>query len=253
MNLIGFQTLVKREIKRTFKIINQVIWPPLVSTLLYLFIFGFSLGSRIQEIDGVPYLKFLIPGLIIMSVIESSFSESAASLFLGRFTNSIQELLVAPLSYLEMVMGYVVGSILRALIIGNLIMGVGWLIVGVSPANWGLYLSFMVLISAFFSCLGLVMGLVAESFDQLSIPATFVVTPLVFLGGVFNSPRLLPEGLQHVVYANPLYYLIDGFRGSMLAAWDAPVLRELGMLVLMTIVAVALVLRFFRSGYKLRA
>lgn len=253
MNLIGFQTLVKREIKRTFKIINQVIWPPLVSTLLYLFIFGFSLGRRFPEIDGVSYLHFLVPGLIIMSVIESSFSESAASLFLGRFTNSIQELLVAPLSYLEMVLGYVVGSILRGLIIGNLIMGLGWAIVGVHPENWALYLLFMILISAFFSCLGLVMGLIAESFDQLSIPSTFVITPLVFLGGVFNSPRLLPEGLQHIVYANPLYYLIDGFRGSMLAHWPAPVLLELGFLVLLAGLAFTLALSLFRRGYKLRA
>ncbi len=253
MNLIGFQTLVNREIKRTFKIINQVIWPPLVSTLLYLFIFGFSLGRKIQDIDGVPYLEFLIPGLVIMSVIESSFSESAASLFLGRFTNSIQELLVAPLSYLEMVLGYVVGSVLRGLIIGNLIMLLGWLIVGVQPANWGLYLLFMVLISAFFSCLGLVMGLVAESFDQLSIPSTFVITPLVFLGGVFNSPRHLPEGLQQFVLANPLYYLIDGFRGSMLVAWPAPVLRELAFLMVLAVGGFALVLAFFRRGYKLRA
>lgn len=253
MNLIGFQTLVTREIKRTFKIINQVIWPPLVSTLLYLFIFGFSLGRRIQEVDGVPYLEFLIPGLVIMSVIESSFSESAASLFLGRFTNSIQELLVAPLSYMEMVLGYVVGSVLRGLIIGNLIMVAGWLLVGVFPANFGLYLLFMILISAFFSCLGLVMGLVAESFDQLAIPSTFVITPLVFLGGVFTSPRMLPEGMARLVQLNPMYYLIDGFRGSVLAGWPAPVLLELGVLVIMAMAALGLVMSFFRRGYKLRA
>lgn len=253
MNLIGFQTLVTREIKRTFRIINQVIWPPLISTLLYLFIFGYSLGSRIRDIDGVPYLEFLIPGLIVMSVVEASFSESSASLFQGRFTNSIQELLVAPLSYLEMVLGYVVGSILRGLIIGNLIMLLGWLIVGVSPANWGLYLLFMILISAFFSTMGLVMGLFAESWDQLSIPGTFVITPLVFLGGVFNSPRMLPENLQTFVSANPLFYLIDGFRASMLADWEAPVMQELGFLVLLTIFGLVLALHLFRRGYKLRA
>lgn len=253
MNLTGFQTLVKREIKRTFKIINQVIWPPLVSTLLYMFIFGYSLGRRIQDIEGVPYLEFLIPGLVIMSVIESSFSESAASLFIGRFTNSIQELLVAPLSYLEMVLGYVVGSILRGLIIGNLIMLAGWAIVGVSPANWGLYLLFMVLISALFSSLGLVMGLVAESFDQLAIPTTFFITPLVFFGGVFHSVRLMPEGIQALAMVNPIFYLIDGFRGSMLADWPAPVGRELAMLLVMTGLALGLVLAFFRRGYKLRA
>lgn len=253
MNLIGFQTLVTREIKRTFRIINQVIWPPLISTLLYLFIFGFSLGRRIQDIDGVPYLEFLIPGLIIMSIVEASFSESSASLFQGRFTNSIQELLVAPLSYMEMVLGYVVGSILRALIIGNLIMALGWLIVGVTPANWGLYLLFMILISAFFSSIGLVMGLVAESWDQLSIPGVFVITPLVFLGGVFNSPRQLPENLQPLVNANPLFYLIDGFRGSMLATWNAPVLTELAFLVLLTLAGLLLAMTLFRRGYKLRA
>src|SRR3989338_1164270 len=130
MNKIALYTLAKREIVRTFKIINQVVWPPIISTFLYIFVFGLSLGSKIETINGIPYLQFLIPGLIIMQIIDGSYGESSASLFTMRFSNSIQELLVAPMSYFEMVFGFIIGSLFRALIIGNLILVITYFIIG---------------------------------------------------------------------------------------------------------------------------
>ncbi|HBN08454.1 MAG TPA: hypothetical protein DD435_07335 [Cyanobacteria bacterium UBA8530] len=252
LNSIGFRTLVKHEIKRTFAIINQVVWPPLISTLLYLLIFGYSLGSRIQSIEGVPYLSFLLPGPIMMSVIDSSFNEGAASLFVARFTNNVQELLVAPLSYTEMVLGYVAGGVLRGLIIGNLIMLLGFFVAGVFPVHFFLYLLFMLLVSAFFAAMGLAAGLMAENFDQLAIPATFVITPLIFLGGVFNSVRQLPPVLKGIVAFNPITHFIDGFRGCMLPGWPAPLMFDLGLAAIFAVGAIAFALLLFQSGYKLK-
>src|SRR3989338_4586764 len=162
-NLIGLYTLIKRELKRTTKIINQVIWPPLISTLLYIFVFGFSLGTKIKSINDVPYLEFLIPGLIIMSVIDNSYGESSASLFIGRFTYSIQEILIAPLSYFEIVLGYLIGSVLRGLLIGNLIMLLAFLVLGITIKSYFFYLFFMVVVSALFSLIGMIVALWAET------------------------------------------------------------------------------------------
>lgn len=252
MNLVGLLTLARREIKRTFKIINQVIWPPLVSTMLYLFIFGYTIGARIDTVQGLPYLQFLIPGLIALNVIEGSYGESSASLFIGRFTNSIQEILVAPLSYFEMVLGFLAGSVLRGLIIGNLIMLLGFAWARVLPEHWVFYLLFMAAMSALFSAIGLSLALFAESFDQLAIPTTFFITPLIFFGGVFHSVLFLPPALQTLSFVNPLFYLIDGFRWTMTGASIMPFWTN--GLVLLALLALAITVTFalFRRGYKLR-
>lgn len=252
ISLTGFQTLVHRELLRTFRIINQVVWPPLISTGLYLFIFGFALGRRIPEIGGISYMSFLIPGLILMGVIESSFNESAASLFVARFTENFQELLISPLSYLEMVLGFVTGGILRALIIGNLTMALGWGLVGVRPVRPFLYLAIMILVAAFFSSMGLVAGVLANNFDQLSIPSTFIIQPLVFLGGVFSPIQLLPPSIKGFVLLNPIFYFLDAFRATLLAGWQTSLPPYLLFLGLLTFVAILGVSLLFRSGYRLR-
>src|SRR3989338_191992 len=138
-NLYGTYTILKREIKRTVKIVNQVVWPPIISTLLYSFVFGLSLGQRIKDIDGVPYLEFLIPGLIIMSVIDNSYGEGSSSLFISKFMNAIQEMLVAPLSSLEIVLGYLAGSVIRGVLIVNLIFLISYFVLGVTIKNILLY------------------------------------------------------------------------------------------------------------------
>lgn len=252
-NVVGFRTLVKRELKRTFSIINQVVWPPIVSTLLYVLVIGMSLGSRVQTDTGVPYLAFLIPGLIVLTVIESSYAESSASLFQHRFMNSIQELLTAPLSYLELVGGFILGSLARALLLGNLLMlflpvfGARW------PANPLLYLLLMAAISVLFSAIGLIMGLIAEKWDQIAIPQTFIFMPLIWIGGAFSPLHLLPAPLQIFVWFNPIFYLIDGFRYAVLGVSEAPLWASIGVTLSLSAVSVWLVLALFKRGYKLRA
>lgn len=252
VNYIGVWTIIKREIKRTTKIVNQVIWPPIISTLLYAFVFGISIGARIKEIDGISYLEFLIPGLIMMSVIENSYSEGSASLFIAKFTNSIQELLIAPLSYFEIVIGYLVGGIIRGLVIGNLIFLVGKLFLNTSIKYYFYYVIFMILVSLIFTSIGAMVALWAETFDDLAILSTFFITPLVFLGGVFHSINLLPANLQKLSLFNPLFYMIDGFRYSMTGVSVVHVLRSLGVVFLFAVIAFLFVLFLFAKGYKIK-
>jgi ABC-2 type transport system permease protein len=251
-NPTGLWTLVKREIIRSLKIINQVIWPPIITTLLYVFVFGLALGSRIPTVQGVSYAQFLIPGLIMLQVIDSSYGECSSSLFQGRFMNSIQELLIAPMSAFEIVAGYVVGSLARALLIAGLITGLGFVLVHTAPRDWLLYLSVIAMVSILFSALGLIFGLIADKFDHIAILTTFVITPLTFVGGVFTSAEMLPEPLRRIELFNPIFYTIDAFRRSYTGASYLAPAFSLAMIALLSVVALGVVLRMMAIGYKLR-
>lgn len=255
INTIGLATLARRELKRTIKVINQVIWPPVISTVLYFFIFVIGLGRAVGTMEGLPYVVFLVPGLIFLNIVEASYGEASASLFQMRFMGSIQELLIAPLSYAEMVLGMISGSALRALLIANLILGVGWVFGGKLPPtweSWAWYLLLTLALSVLFSSLGLIMALCGESWDQLAIPGTFVLTPLMFVGGVFASVRDLPGAIGQIAVYNPMFYLIDGFRsaitGNPTPLWAVDVCAIVGGAALAFLGAMQL----FRAGFKLR-
>ncbi len=252
VNAVGFQTLVKREMVRTFSIINQVIWPPVIQTLLYVFIFGLGLGSRIKEVHGVSYAQFLIPGLIMLQLIDQTYSESSSSVFQGRFMNSIQELLIAPLSAIEIVLGYVVAGVVRAVFIALLITGLGVVLVHAAPSDWPLYLLTIVLVAVLFSSLGIIFGLLAEKFDHIAVLTTFFITPLVFVGGVFTSMQLLPPLLRKVSLVNPMFYMIDSFRYSYIRSGDVPLWLSLGVVTTLAAVAFGVALRMTAAGFKLR-
>jgi ABC-2 type transport system permease protein len=252
INLVGLWTLVKREIVRSLKIINQVIWPPIITTLLYVFVFGLALGSRIPSVQGVSYAQFLIPGLIMLQVIDSSYGECSSSLFQGRFMNSIQELLIAPLSAYELVGGYVLGSLARSLLIAGLITILGILLVHSAPTNWVLYACVIALVSMLFSALGLIFGLLADKFDHIAILTTFVITPLTFVGGVFTSATMLPPLLRDFELVNPIFYTIDAFRRSYTGQSYLPPACSIAMIVLLTAISLAIILRLTAIGYKLR-
>jgi ABC-2 type transport system permease protein len=251
-NAVGFETLVKREMVRTFSIINQVIWPPVIQTLLYVFIFGLGLGSRIQNVQGVPYSQFLIPGLIMLQVIDQTYSESSSSVFQGRFMNSIQELLIAPLSATEIVLGYVVAGVVRAIFIALLITALGIALVHAVPQSWGLYLLSVALVAVLFSSLGIVFGLLAEKFDHIAVLTTFFITPLVFVGGVFTSLTMMPPLLQKISLVNPMFHMIDALRYSYIGRGDAPLGLSLTVVSLMAVVAFTVALRMTAAGVKLR-
>jgi ABC-2 type transport system permease protein len=237
---------------RSLKIINQVIWPPIITTLLYVFVFGLALGSRIQTVQGVNYAQFLIPGLIMLQVIDSSYGECSSSLFQGRFMNSIQELLVAPMSALEIVGGYVLGSLARSLLIAGLITVLGVLLVHAVPQNWFLYFAVIALVSVLFSALGLIFGLLADKFDHIAILTTFIITPLTFVGGVFTSASMLPQPLQRIELFNPIFYTIDAFRRSYTGVGFLPPAVSVSAIVALAAVALGTVLWMMSTGYKLR-
>ena len=252
MNGVAFLTLVKREMVRSFSIINQVIWPPVIQTLLYVFIFGFALGSRIKTVHGVAYAQFLIPGLIMLQVIDQTYSEGSSSVFQGRFMNSIQELLIAPMSAVEMVFGYVTAGVARAVFIAALITVLGVILVGTWPTNWALYFLVIVLVAVLFSSLGILFGLLAEKFDHIAILTTFVITPLVFVGGTFTSIQFLPPVLQKISMVNPMFHMINAFRYSYVDRGDAALWLSLGVVAVLAAAALGTALAMTRAGYKLR-
>ena len=229
-----------------------MIWPPIITTLLYVFVFGLALGSRIPVVDGVSYAQFLIPGLIMLQVVDSSYGECSSSLFQGRFMNSIQELLIAPMSAYELVGGYVIGSLARSMLIAGLITVLGVILVHSVPHDWPIYFVVIALVSILFSALGLIFGLLADKFDHIAILTTFVITPLTFVGGVFTSAKMLPPALQTLELFNPIFYTIDAFRRSYTGqSYLAPAF-SIGMVVLLTAISLGIILRLMAIGYKLR-
>ena len=251
-NYVGLGTLVRREFKRTAMTINQVVWPPIIITLLFIFIFGVSLGSRIHTLGGVPYVVFLLPGLVMMNVIASSYEESASSLFQQRFMASIQEILIAPLSSAEVLTGFLTGSVLRGLIIGNLVMVIGLLALHAGPQNVLTYLYFMCATSLLFSSIGVIAGLLAKTFDNLAIVTTFIITPLTYVGGVFSSIHLLPPLLQRVSLFNPMLYMIDGLRYSYIGSLDVSLGIDALVVTGLMLFALAIAYVMTQRGVNLR-
>ncbi len=249
---IGFQTLVRREVVRFFSVFSQTIFPPVVSSFLYIFIFGFSLGRRIEEINGVPYLMFLIPGLIMMYVIEGSYANASSSLFISRWANNIEELLVTPLSYFEMVLAIILGALVRSLVIATGVFLVSRLFAATPIAHPVVVLLFIVGVSLAFASLGMIVALIAEEFEHLSILTTFVITPLVFFGGVFHSMDMVPATLQSLTAFNPMFYMVNGMRFGMLGTADVPILQCVAVVGTLAVTLFSVTVYLFSIGYKLR-
>lgn len=251
-NFVGLWTLVRREFKRTMMVINQVIWPPIITTLLYIYVFGFSLGPRIKDVGGVPYVEFLLPGLVMLNVITSSYDETSSSMFQQRFMNSIQELLIAPLSYVEILVGFLAGSVLRGVVIGTMVMALGFAFVRFAPSDVGTYLYFMVVTALLFSSCGLIAGLLGKTFDNLAIINTFVITPLTFIGGIFSSSAMLPPALARIANLNPMVYMIDGFRYSYTGRVEYGLYVDGLIVLVLAVAALATAFVMMRRGVNLR-
>jgi ABC-2 type transport system permease protein len=229
-----------------------VIWPPIITTILYVLVFGLGLGSQVKSIGGVPYAAFLIPGLIMLQVIDQTYGESSSSLFQGRFMASIQELLVAPLSAAEIVTGFILAAVARAVAIALLILGVGFVMVHTLPHSWALFFFMTIVVATLFGAIGIIFGLLAEKFDHIAVFTTFVITPLVFVGGVFTSAQLLPPLVRTVSLVNPMFYMIDAFRYSFTGRSDVPLFVSIGIVVTLTLISLGVSLRMTALGYKLR-
>ncbi len=231
---------------------TQTIVPPVVSSFLYIFIFGFSLGQRIENVHGYPYLTFLVPGLVMMYIIEGAYSNTSSSLFISRWANNIEELLVTPLSYFEMVLAILIGGLVRSLVVALGVYLVSLFFVQFPIAHPLAVVYFVILVSLSFSSVGMIVALFAEEFEHLSICTTFIITPLIFFGGVFHTIEMVPSAVRWLTIFNPMFYMINGLRYGMLGTADTPVFLSAGVVFVIFIALFSSTVYLFRIGFKLR-
>ncbi len=251
--LTGTVALAKREILRFCVVWQQTLLPPLVTSLLFLFIFGLSIGKRMNISDwGASYLTFILPGLMTMHLISSAFENTSSSLFIARWHNHIQEILLSPLSYFDMVLGMLIGGMARAIAvtIGVYIIANCFEIIPILHPWMTLY--YLMTLSIIFSCAGMAAALWAENFGMLSMWNIYVITPSVFLGGVFNPIHILPEVIQPIARLNPMRFLVSGMRHSITGIQDASPLLSAGIAGGLALFCFLGILHLFRIGYKLR-
>jgi len=253
VNPVGVLSLSKREIVRFMSIMGQTVFPPLVTSLLFMYIFGVAIGSRINLSQfGFTYLEFIVPGLMTLHLISSSYENTSFSLFIGRWHNHIQEILLSPLSYFEMVLGLLAGGVMRGTMVCTGVFLVALLFGNVVIHHPLLLLYFVVTISVIFSCAGMMAALWAEDFGMLNVWNIYLILPLVFLGGVFHPLSLLPQLAQDISRFNPMFYLVQGMRYSVTGISDVSVWACALVTLVLSVSFFFLNVHLFRIGYKLR-
>lgn len=252
INWIGLYTMLRREVQRTFRVVIQTLVAPAISAALYIFIFGSVIGTRIDDFAGVPYISFVFPGVLMLSIINSSFASASSALYFMRFTKGIEEILIAPFSYIEMLIGFVGSAVTRAMMVSFLILGVGMLFGAVTLTHPFWFIFYVASIASIFAMLGILVALWAEGFEQLQVLNTFVITPLTYLGGIFYSVTFLPPLAAHLTKANPFFYFADGVRSSMIGYSEANSTIGLAVILGLLIVLGTLVIYLFRIGWKIR-
>ena len=253
MNWPAVTAIYKYEMARTIRTMFQSVVSPVISTSLYFIVFGSAIGSRIAEIDGVSYGAFLVPGLIMLTLLTQSVSNASFGIFFPKFTGTIYELLSAPISPLEIVLGYVGAAATKSLVLGLIILATAGLFVPLEIQHPFVMLLFLVLTAVSFCLLGFIIGIVAKNFEQLQIVPLLIITPLVFLGGSFYSISMLPPFWQTVTLFNPVVYLVSGFRWSFYGIADVPVVASVVAILLFLAVSLGIVWWIFRTGYRLKA
>ena len=253
MNTIGLYTMLRREVRRTMRVAIQTLVAPVVSAALYIFIFGTVIGAKIDDFAGVPYISFVFPGVLMLSIINASFSSASSNLYFMRFTRGIEEVLISPFSYLEMLLGFVSSAIARALMVAALILGVGVAFGAVQLVNPLAFVGYVSAIAAIFAMLGIIVALWAEGFEQLQVLNTFVITPLTYLGGIFYSITMLPDLAADITRFNPFFYFADGVRSSMIGYSEANSLVGLAVTAGLVLLLGIIVTRLFQTGWKIRA
>lgn len=253
VNLVGVLTLSKREIYRFITVAGQTIFPPLISSMLFMYIFGVAIGSRIDfSGTGLSYLGFIVPGLMTMHLISSSYENTTSSLFIARWHNHIQEVLLAPLSYFEMVLGLLAGGVARGFIVCVGVYLVSLFFAPMAINNPFLLLYFVITVSVIFACAGMISALWAEDFGMLGVWNIYFIIPLVLMGGVFHPIAMLPKLIQHISKFNPMFYLVNGIRYSVTGISDAPILLCAIISFLLAISLFFFTVYLFKIGYKLR-
>jgi ABC-2 type transport system permease protein len=252
MNMRAVAAIYKTEMMRTGRTLAQSIVSPVISTALYFVVFGAAIGSRISQIEGVDYGSFIVPGLIMLTLLTQSVMNASFGIYFPRFVGTIYEILSAPMSGFEIAIGFVGAAATKSIILGLIILATSWLFVPLHIAHPFWMLIFMVLTSVTFSLLGFIIGIWAEGFEQLQIIPLLVITPLTFLGGTFYSTSVLPPVWQTVTLFNPVVYLVSGFRWSFFEIADVHVAVSLGMTLGFLALCLATVWWIFKTGYRLK-
>ena len=253
MNLYPVRAIYMAEMARTRRTLLQSVVSPVISTSLYFVVFGAAIGSRITEIGGVSYGAFIVPGLIMLMLLTQSVSNASFGIFFPKFSGSIYEILSAPISYLEIVVGYVGAAASKSILLGLIILGTSSFFVPLEIAHPFWMLTFLVLTAVTFSLLGFIIGIWADGFEKLQIVPMMIVTPLVFLGGTFYSIEMLPEIWQTISLFNPVVYLISGFRWAFYGVSDVHVGISVGMTMVFLTMCMTAVWWIFKTGYRLRS
>ncbi|MGM0583303.1 MAG: ABC transporter permease [Pseudomonadota bacterium] len=252
MNLAAIRAIYVAEMTRTFRTLLQSVVSPVISTSLYFVVFGAAIGSRIEQVEGVPYGAFIVPGLIMLTVLTQSVTNAAFGIYFPKFIGTIYEILSAPVSYWEVVVGYVGAAATKSMTIGLIIYATANLFVDLPVAHPLLALAFLALTCVSFSMLGFIIGIWARNFEQLQLVPLLVITPLVFLGGSFYSVSMLPPVWQTVTLFNPVLYLISGFRWAFFEASDVAVQASLAAVLLFMALCVLAIRAIFVTGWRLR-
>lgn len=253
MNVYAIRAIYNFEMARMWRTLMQSIISPVLSTSLYFVVFGSAIGSRIAEVDGIPYGSFIVPGLIMLSLLTQSVSNASFGIYFPKFVGTIYELLSAPVSYFEAVLSYVGAAATKSIILGLIILATAALFVDLEIQHPFVMLLFMVLTSFTFSLFGFIIGIWADNFEKLTLVPLLIITPLTFLGGSFYSINMLPPFWQTVSLFNPVVYLVSGFRWSFYGSGDVSLVASLGMSLVFLLLCVGVVAWIFKTGYRLKS
>lgn len=252
MNYLGIWSIYKFEMARTWRTLGQSIASPVISTILYFIVFGAAIGSRISDVDGVAYGAFIVPGLIMLTVLGQSISNASFGIYFPRFTGTIYEILSAPLSFAEVAVGYVGAAATKSLMIAMIVLTTAGFFVPLEVQHPVWMAFFLIATCVTFSLLGFIIGIWADGFEKLQLIPLLIITPLTFLGGSFYSIHMLPDFWQKVSLLNPVVYLISGFRWSFYEHADVSLLTSVSMIVFFMSVCIALLAWIFKTGYRLK-
>jgi ABC-2 type transport system permease protein len=252
MNIYAIRAIYNFEMARTRRTLMQSIAAPVISTVLYFVVFGAAIGGHMMKVDGVSYGAFIIPGLVMMSLMTQSIANASFGIYMPQFSGTIYEVLSAPISAVEIVAGYVGAAASKSIILGVLILITARFFVAFEIAHPLFMVGFLVLTAVTFSMFGFIIGIWADGFEKLQIIPLLIVTPLSFLGGSFYSINMLPAGWQTVALFNPVVYLISGFRWSFYGSADIPVGISVGMALVFLLICVAIIYWIFKTGYRLK-
>lgn len=252
MNVIGARTLLQKEIRRFLRVPGQTVLQPLISTSLYFVVFGYTLGGRQAQIEGVPYVQYIVPGLVFLGIANNAFLNASSSFFITKIQGTIVDLLVAPLGPVELLFGFISGAMVRGLLVGLLTWVVALLFTGARLVNIAETVLYLGLSAYVFAVLGLLAGIWAEKFEQINFFPTFLMLPLTFLGGVFYSVKGLPEPFRTISLFNPVVHMVEGLRAGMLGLSQGSLLG-LGLLTGLAGAATVLAYRLLKVGYRMKS